>query len=606
MAVEVREGVWEVQSEVLELVPFDVSNPTGHTYPFNKLRKSASSRSVTLRTVLLENDFLLVTIVPDLGGRILQIRDKRTGIDVWSEPALLSPTESETGLLELKDGVLVELPGSNRTSMGPVSFSLYEPATEESSGGVIVSEVVVAGFDWQLCYSLSPERADVLLELRIHNRTFSPLPLTMGLTAGTGTGNVFLGKQSACCLTPERQAGFALHWETGMVESVSHIEGRVRVTVAGAGNAQLGPRETRTASLRLSALTSLAALNWFDNGVGIGTEGNGLLIQSDVTHPVAKIFVQCSDEKQLETTLDLTPQNRFSAQLDAQVSKVAVHDSRGTELAKFEHPWEQLKGVKEIVTPLPSVLQSQLASASLTHFKPLSGPPEPETAEQAFYVALSGGQLPRNQGWGMEAVIATARAQYFTQRGDFASAVAEIDRAVTLNGDDQLAWWLKAVLERLTNVEDEDRTSSLNAQFLAPLDPVLRAEAFLSTPMGEAPGPSPLVKPLAENPDALLDVVGLMVECGLYQDVARLIDESLKHRDCAMLRLVYAWCLTAFAKLDAEAAEQLRRSTDLPLEPPFPHRLYEVRAVRELLKRFPDNGRLKELSQLTDAFVTWF
>lgn len=172
------------------------------------------------------------------------------------------------------------------------------------------------------------------------------------------------------------------------------------------------------------------------------------------------------------------------------------------------------------------------------------------------------------------------------RKGDFEGASASLDDAITFNGDDPLAWWFKAALARRSG-ETGERPELLNAHFLAPLEPMLRAEAFLSTPVGGRDA-SPLVAPLAEDPDAMVEVACTLSEAGLREDLARWVDECLRHREVPMLRFVLADALVTDSRMGVEAAHHVRLGCAAPALSPRPWRRYERDVLTRLAARFPE------------------
>lgn len=183
--------------------------------------------------------------------------------------------------------------------------------------------------------------------------------------------------------------------------------------------------------------------------------------------------------------------------------------------------------------------------------------------------------------------------------GDLHLALEHTDSALSTLGDDPLAWWQRAALTRLLG-EDDDGAALTAAHALSPLEPVLRAEAFLATPQSHGREPSAVLKPLAGDPDALLECVHLYVEAGLVQEASRLIDECLRQRETPLLRYVLAWLLMTHTRMEVEAANEVARAAKHPLEPPFPWRAFEVQAVRGLSARFLSDTRLATLKALTE------
>ena len=180
--------------------------------------------------------------------------------------------------------------------------------------------------------------------------------------------------------------------------------------------------------------------------------------------------------------------------------------------------------------------------------------------------------------------------------GDLKAALGHVDSALATLGDDPLAWWQRAVLARLAGEADDEREDLTMAHALSPLEPALRAEAFLSMPQGRSKDPSAVLSPLAGDPDALHEAAHLLVEAGLFQEAARLIDEAQRHGEHPLLRYLYAWCLLQATRMDVEAAAEVGKASRAPIGPPFPWRETEVRAVSELAAKFPADARLQTLN----------
>jgi len=150
----------------------------------------------------------------------------------------------------------------------------------------------------------------------------------------------------------------------------------------------------------------------------------------------------------------------------------------------------------------------------------------------------------------------------------------------------------------LVGERDEESPELAAAHALSPLEPVLRAEAFLSIPQTHGKEPSTVMRPLAGDPDALHECAHLYIEAGFLSDASRLIDEALRHGEHPMLRYMHAWILMKHTRMEMEAAAEVSRAAKSPLQPPFPWRPLEVQAVEELHARFPNDERLRALSEL--------
>jgi hypothetical protein len=187
-----------------------------------------------------------------------------------------------------------------------------------------------------------------------------------------------------------------------------------------------------------------------------------------------------------------------------------------------------------------------------------------------------------------------------TLLGDLGRSLAHVDSALATLGDDPLCWWHRAVLARLLGERDDESVELSTAHALSPMEPLLKAEAFLSMPQTHGREPSPLMRSLAMDGDALHECVHLYAEAGFLQEASRLIDEAQRHREFPLLRYMNAWMLMAHTRMEAEAASEVARASKHALEPPFPWRPLEVEAVTLLAARFPSDPRLESLKALLD------
>lgn len=183
--------------------------------------------------------------------------------------------------------------------------------------------------------------------------------------------------------------------------------------------------------------------------------------------------------------------------------------------------------------------------------------------------------------------------------GEFRVALDRTDSALATLGDDPLAWWYRAALVR-TIGEEENDAELTTAHALSPMEPMLRAEAFLSVPEQYGKEPTSVMEPLVGDPDSLFETVHLLFESGLARDAARVVDEALRHKEFPLLRYVLAWNLYKSTRMQVEAADHVMRILKAPIEPPFPWRPLEVEAVMGLASAFPSDGRLRALAELLE------
>jgi hypothetical protein len=173
-----------------------------------------------------------------------------------------------------------------------------------------------------------------------------------------------------------------------------------------------------------------------------------------------------------------------------------------------------------------------------------------------------------------------------------------LEQALLYNAEDHLSWWARAMATRVREGPGGERTELRNAHFLAPLEPALRAEAFLAQDQEMGKEPSPLLTPLEQNPEAFVEVAALLADLGLNDQATRWIDEALRHVDLAMLRYLQGFCYLRASRMHVEAAECVAAASRLGYTPPLPWRDIEWEAISALHARFPANELLTRYFEL--------
>lgn len=475
-----------------------------------------------LRVLDLENRYLRATIAPELGGRILQIVDLRTGRACFAPPRVVSGGKRG---LRLIGGIELSLDGDERLdATGPVDVQWLE---EEAGEAAVVLGALAAGagISWHLRVSLPPDRAALRVEAKIFNRMLHPVPYRGGLLVEPGLP-------------------VAIGAESGVFEGGPFRSNELTT---------LAPRQVDNWSCEI-APTDLPAADLAGDAL-LSIHGRTLRISALEPLRGAKIVLS-AEGKSFETRADFDPEAPLEFDLSgfARVDQVAILDGDGGERMR----WSRAGALGT-----EGLLRRQLLHAD---------------SRGAANVGL---------------------ALHALKRGDKARATGYLDDALATNGEDHLVWWLKAALARNAGERADDASELLNAHFLAPLEPLLRAESFLSAD-SRTREPNPLVRSVAEDPDAAVEVAVQLLEAGLLEDLARWVDECLRHRDTPMLRYLLAYALLTGSRMAAEAAQHVALAAKSTLLPPHPWRATEIEALRKLRAAFPDDARLAELNALVD------
>jgi hypothetical protein len=554
MASEVYEDALELMIGLLEAVP-PAPEGADPSYPLPALRPLGRTEARTFQAIVLENPYLRVTVLPDLGGRILSLFDKRTERELLPRPRALVPTPGGRRGVRLPVGIELRLDGDDRpNAMGRVASAPDAPAEDEDPAGVWLAETSLhGGLGFHLHVSLPPDRAEVRVEVRVQNRTLSALPYNGELA-------LHLGDAPAVALAPA---------PTTLLDGL-RFEGATLRAARFASPGWLGPRQVDTWTVHLIPLAGgVTAAN---PEAAVYLDETVVRVQAVASRPGHKLVLLTADGRSLEAPADLGPERTLEIPLEdlpAAPVALALLDPYGIEVLRAD----RRDAPVPIHTPMakPADLEGDGTSADLRR--------------AAFDPARRG---PAHVALGMRALA----------ERDFDAADFALEQSLLYNGEDPLAWWALSATRRLRG-DEGDRPELLNAHFLAPLDPMLRAESFLGQSPEMGRDPSPLVAPVAEIPEDLVEVACVLLEHGLLDQASRWIDEALRHHDLAMLRYLMADALLRGTRMEAEAAEHLRAAAKAAV-PPLPWRPIELRALRNLVARFPKDEAVRRLLALAE------
>ena len=140
--------------------PFDLFSYGRFNYPYPIRDSLTDTREVvSWRSLHLENEYLRVTVLPDLGGHLYSCLDKRTGQEMFYanstiKKALIGYRGAWAAL-----GIEFNFPVShNWMSMSPVDFATT--TNPDGSGTIWVGNVdQVYGSQWRVQLRLEPGRA---------------------------------------------------------------------------------------------------------------------------------------------------------------------------------------------------------------------------------------------------------------------------------------------------------------------------------------------------------------------------------------------------------------------------------------------------------------
>jgi hypothetical protein len=555
MPVEAYEDSCDIFIELLDALTLQ----PGEVFPKLVMRGEQETRR--FRTLVLENEYLRLTFVPALGGRLWSIFDKRSQKEIQEGQSMI---EGGSRGVELTRGFMMALGTGHRpNTLGNVDSMILPAEDEEESASILISEVHSGMPLAHTCkYSLAPGLAIIDVEVTVQNRSLQPAPYELS--------RFWMGQESGALSAPGVviSESEALLFEPGTF--IDYQNGLIRRPVGS----WLGGRQVDQFGFSIVPLGGeLEQVDW------AARAGVGCLRATDfafhATQPMLghRMLVQNADGETFEAPVDLYPERAYVADLSSIPGKAVAVQLKNAE-----------KHVVATITRAsgPSEWEKPLASASL------SGATTFDAASEAQLLNATADPLLRLGAYLRLAAMAT-------KRGDHRRADACYEQALLVNGDDPLLWWAKAVNKRLGGLDGEERTELLNAHFLAPLEPCLRAEAFLSQPQTHGKEPSPLLVPLTENPESFVEVACRLVEAGMTVEAGRFIDEAVRHVDLAMLHYLAGFLYLTESKMEVQAAEHVAKG-NRGQWPPCPYRAPEIDALNALTRRFPQDAILRERS----------
>jgi tetratricopeptide (TPR) repeat protein len=185
----------------------------------------------------------------------------------------------------------------------------------------------------------------------------------------------------------------------------------------------------------------------------------------------------------------------------------------------------------------------------------------------------------------LAAPVAFRRAEAAVRQDRFADSADHWRSAAEADPGSELAWW--GLAHTLGALGEDPSEALANAHRSGPLEPLLRVQAFLDSPVAEGHGASPLLATLARHPDALLAALAHLVRLGRWAEASRTAEEALRSAESPMVRWMLGWCLLSGSRMEAEAAAQFARAAKEPVAPPLPWRAQEREAVLGACARFP-------------------
>ncbi|MCS6830304.1 MAG: DUF5107 domain-containing protein [Armatimonadota bacterium] len=176
------------------------------------------------------------------------------------------------------------------------------------------------------------------------------------------------------------------------------------------------------------------------------------------------------------------------------------------------------------------------------------------------------------------------------RRADYTRADDLLAEALLYNAADIKAWMMRAVALRLRGELEEASQVRLQVHLLAPLEPLLRAEAFLTTPASPEADAVNLLRPLVVQPHTFEEVACDYLHAGCLNDAVRILESPSRLGMTETASTHYLLALaSARTGVRAQSAEHALLASRSDTEYLFAWRIEDYLALREVLALRPDD-----------------
>ncbi|MBC7330482.1 DUF5107 domain-containing protein [bacterium] len=144
-------------------------------YPYTMLDDITDHKITrSYHAVFLENEYLLITVLPELGGRIYSAYDKISGREVFYRNNVIKPALIALRGAWISGGVEFNFPkGHSTTTVSPILYKTNR--YPDGSGSVIVgNRERLSGMKWLVEIKLYPDKAYIETNIALYNPTSFP------------------------------------------------------------------------------------------------------------------------------------------------------------------------------------------------------------------------------------------------------------------------------------------------------------------------------------------------------------------------------------------------------------------------------------------------
>lgn len=578
----------EIEARRLEPAPMVPEDLPG-CYPYPELLLTDDLRSISLDTVGFESKQLSATICPDLGGRILSLHDRHTDSDLIQVPTSLEYGLGGSRGVTAQQGMEVVSEGGRPLGMASLPH-MVQQADEEEGSCFVYDPMVQLDVSLQLGYGFSEEQKSLNLEVLLVHRGSYPQRVPLAL--------MIHGAKSARLVTSRLAAvqvgSGCVAIESQMPLYGAEIAGNAGLVHVLPSDMALIPAEAVLRRLKITPLGVFQRLIGLDSGVAIGEVDGQLVLRSLDRDCEGVFYILTEAEKTLEAPVQFSPGADWFGDIGSLGSRVARLRLVLNDGSQFETEFNAEASASTIGPG--RVWISKLAS-NWSHEDP--------RVKQVFEAIAE----PRSTDLpaideddpllGSSSLL--AQTIHSVSNGDLQSAASSAENLLTQEAQSPINWWLAATISRERGGQDEESDPLLNAHFISPLEPMLRVEAFLRTPVSSDAQRSSILESLAKDPVASIDAVVRLYNWGLQDAAVRVLEDLLRLHPTAKMYLLLAGIYLESERFAFEADRLVKQVEELSLDSLYPHTLTEWKLLQQVAKKFPNSEAAQSLFLYADA-----
>ena len=266
------------------------------------LRRAGRQDMVRLTTVVLENEYLQAIFAPSLGGRLVSLLDKRTGVEAVPKPKTLVLAGEDS--LELDCGIeWLPVGFDRRHNLGWVHYEAVEADDPDDPAVLrLYSAAVGAPFVWWAEFALVPGSARLEVQISNQNRGGRQVRGISGVRWAATGSKWLIGEGAALVFQQDRRSGLHYAYEPGTFERTGADRTGAVLLRRGDSAPALSPRQVDSIRFTVAPVTAMDGPVSVSSQGALGLTHDRLSLQT-IVPTEGKVFLLLSSGQTVEATV---------------------------------------------------------------------------------------------------------------------------------------------------------------------------------------------------------------------------------------------------------------------------------------------------------------